>query len=157
TTKMSHIRLTQVLIHNNPASFNSPLIFDITFECVQPIAADLEWKVVYVGSADSEKNDQLLDSIWLGPVNVGSNQFVFEVEPPDYSRIPKDDLLGVTVVFLFCAYKGEDFIRVGYYVSNEYSDPELASNPPETPDVSRVVRNILAEKPVVTGFPIRWD
>eukprot|EP01133_Synstelium_polycarpum_P004301 gene4301-5024_t len=88
---------------------------------------------------------------------MGSNQFVFEVDPPDYNRIPKDDLLGVTVVFLMCAYKGEDFIRVGYYVSNEYADPEMINNPPETPDVTKITRNILAEKPVVTGFPIQWD
>ncbi|EGG20087.1 anti-silencing protein 1 [Cavenderia fasciculata] len=154
---MSHIRLTQVLIHNNPSTFLSPLIFDISFECVSPIKDDLEWKVVYVGSADSEKNDQQLDSILLGPVTVGNNQFVFEVDPPDHTRIPKDDLLGVTVVFLVCAYKGEDFIRVGYYVSNEYEDQEMRDNPPETPDLSKMSRNILAEKPVVTSFPIQWD
>ncbi|EFA78069.1 anti-silencing protein 1 [Heterostelium album PN500] len=122
---MSHIKLTQVLIHNNPANFDTPLIFDISFECISPIKEELEWKVVYVGSADSEKNDQLLDSILLDPVSVGTYQFVFEVDPPDSSRIPKDDLLGVTVVFLICAYKGRDFIRLGYYVSNSYCDQEL--------------------------------
>ncbi|KAF2073737.1 hypothetical protein CYY_004939 [Polysphondylium violaceum] len=154
---MSHIRLTQVLLHNNPSTFNTPFIFDISFECVSPIKEDLEWKVVYVGSADSEKNDQVLDSILLGPVSIGQNQFVFEVDPPDHNKIPKDDLLGVTVVFLFCAYKGEDFIRVGYYVSNEYVEQELKDNPPETPILSKIVRNVLDDKPVVTGFPIQWD
>ncbi|EAL64594.1 hypothetical protein ACTFIW_002040 [Dictyostelium discoideum] len=154
---MSHIRLTQVLIHNNPSSFNSPFIFDISFECVSPIKEDLEWKVIYVGSADNEKNDQVLDSILLGPVAVGQNQFVFEVDPPDANKIPKDDLLGVTVVFLICAYKGEDFIRVGYYVNNDYFEQELKDNPPETPDLSKIQRNVMDDKPVVTGFPIQWN
>ncbi|EGC39160.1 hypothetical protein DICPUDRAFT_27423 [Dictyostelium purpureum] len=154
---MSHIRLTQVLIHNNPSTFDSPFIFDISFECISPIKEDLEWKVLYVGSADTEKNDQILDSILLGPVSVGQNQFVFEVDPPDQNRIPKDDLLGVTVVFLICAYKGEDFIRVGYYVNNEYSDPELRDNPPETPILSKITRSVMDDKPAVTGFPIQWD
>ncbi|KAK5580653.1 hypothetical protein RB653_000676 [Dictyostelium firmibasis] len=154
---MSHIRLTQVLIHNNPSSFNSPFIFDISFECVSPIKEDLEWKVIYVGSAANEKNDQVLDSILLGPVAVGQNQFVFEVDPPDANKIPKDDLLGVTVVFLICAYKGEDFIRVGYYVNNDYFEQELKDNPPETPDLSKIQRNVMDDKPVVTGFPIQWN
>ncbi|KYQ90296.1 anti-silencing protein 1 [Tieghemostelium lacteum] len=154
---MSHIRLTQVLIHNNPSTFDSPFIFDISFECINPIKEDLEWKVVYVGSAGSEKNDQLLDSVLLGPVALGQNQFVFEVDPPDHSRIPKDDLLGVTILFLLCAYKGEDFISVGYYVNNEYLDPELNNNPPEVPILSKISRNILTDKPVVTGYPIQWD
>eukprot|EP01132_Coremiostelium_polycephalum_P004972 gene4972-6193_t len=158
---MSHIRLTQVLIHNNPSSFNSPFIFDITFECVHPIKDDLEWKVIYVGSAESEKNDQVLDTVLLGPVSVGNNQFVFEVDPPDSNRIPKDDLIGVTLVFLICLYKGEEFIRVGYYVNNEYMDQEMRDNlnilPSENVDVSKIVRNVLADKPVVTPFPIQWD
>ena len=45
-------------------------------------------------------------------------------------KIPVDDVLGVTVVLLTCSYKGKEFIRVGYYVNNEYDDPELKENPP---------------------------
>ena len=30
-------------------------------------------------------------------------------------------------VFIF---RGQEFIRVGYYVSNEYTDPELQETPP---------------------------
>ena len=48
-------------------------------------------------------------------------------------------------------------MRVGYYVNNEYEDPELRENPPEKVDLSKVVRNILSEKPRVTRVPIRWD
>ena len=48
-------------------------------------------------------------------------------------------------------------MRVGYYVNNEYDDPELKENPPEKPDLTRVIRNILSEKPRVTRVPIKWD
>ena len=51
----------------------------------------------------------------------------------------------------------QEFIRVGYYVNNEYADEELRENPPEQPRVDRVVRNILAEKPRVTRFPCEFD
>ncbi len=51
----------------------------------------------------------------------------------------------------------QEFIRVGYYVSNEYDDPELVENPPEQPDFSRLKRNILASNPRVTKFKINWE
>lgn len=40
---------------------------------------DLEWKIIYVGSADSEKYDQELDSVLVGPVAQGAMKFVFTV------------------------------------------------------------------------------
>lgn len=41
---------------------------------------DLEWKVIYIGSAESEQYDQVLDDILVGPINVGTKKFVFQVQ-----------------------------------------------------------------------------
>lgn len=71
--------------------------------------------------------------------------------------IPESDLIGVTVVLIVCSYNEQEFVRVGYYVNNEYEDPEMRENPPEKVDLVKVVRNILSEKPRVTRVPIRWD
>lgn len=40
---------------------------------------DLEWKIIYVGSAEDDRYDQVLDSIMVGPIPVGINKFVFQV------------------------------------------------------------------------------
>lgn len=48
-------------------------------------------------------------------------------------------------------------MRVGYFINNEYSDPELRENPPVKPQFDKVMRNILASKPRVTRFKINWD
>jgi len=72
-------------------------------------------------------------------------------------KIPKDDLLGVTVVILSCYYREKEFVRIGYYVNNEYDDPELRDNPPEVPDLTRVVRTVLDTKPRVTRYEVEWD
>lgn len=40
---------------------------------------DLEFKLVYVGSADDESYDQTLETLAVGPVPVGVSKFVFEV------------------------------------------------------------------------------
>jgi histone chaperone ASF1 len=56
-------------------------------------------------------------------------------------------------VLLTCSYKDtEEFLRVGYYVNIEYDTPELNENPPPRPEISRLTRHILAEKPRVTKF-----
>ena len=59
--------------------------------------------------------------------------------------------------YVVCILFFQEFIRVGYYVSNEYSDPELQETPPETPNFDKLTRNILASNPRVTKFKINWD
>jgi histone chaperone ASF1 len=110
-------------------------------------SSDLEWKLTYVGSAESESFDQELDTCMVGPVPVGVNSFEFEVREfeqrsrgqgtqadtgsplqaaaPLPSRIPSSDLIGVTVILLTCSYADQEFVRIGYYVNTEYGDPAL--------------------------------
>ena len=40
---------------------------------------DIEWKLIYVGSAENESYDQELDTCMVGPVPIGVNSFEFEV------------------------------------------------------------------------------
>jgi histone chaperone ASF1 len=104
----------------------------------------------------SAEHDQELDSLDVGPVPVGTNKFVFEADPPNTANIPSTEILGVTVILLTCSYEGREFVRVGYYVNNEYTDDALAENPPSKPVIEKIRRNILAEKPRVTRFAIKW-
>lgn len=92
----------------------------------------------------------------MGPIPVGVSKFPFEADAPETKRIPDSDVIGVTVILLTCAYDGREFVRVGYYVNNEYDSPELNDDPPAKPIIERVRRNILAEKPRVTRFAIKW-
>ena len=142
---------------NNPARFTDPYEFEITFECLESLKHDLEWKLTYVGSSRSLDHDQELDSILVGPVPVGVNKFVFSADPPSAELIPASELVSVTVILLSCSYDGREFVRVGYYVNNEYDEEELRENPPAKVQVDHIVRNILAEKPRVTRFNIVWD
>ncbi|XP_061234327.1 histone chaperone ASF1A isoform X1 [Neopsephotus bourkii] len=121
------------------------------------LKADLEWKIIYVGSAESEEYDQVLDSVLVGPVPAGRHMFVFQADAPNPGLIPDADAVGVTVVLITCTYRGQEFIRVGYYVNNEYTETELRENPPVKPDFSKLQRNILASNPRVTRFHINWE
>jgi histone chaperone ASF1 len=154
---MSVVSLLGVEVKNNPAQFDAPYEFEITFECLEQLQKDLEWKLTYVGSATSNEYDQELDSVLVGPLPVGVNKFVFRADPPDLSRIPNSEIIGVTVILLSCSYEDREFVRVGYYVNNEYVDEALALEPPAKPVIEKVQRQILAEKPRVTRFAIKWD
>ncbi|KAG0145370.1 hypothetical protein CROQUDRAFT_658824 [Cronartium quercuum f. sp. fusiforme G11] len=168
---MSIVNITDIAVLHNPAKFTDPYQFKITFECIAPLEDDIEWKLIYVGSAENTDKDQELDTCMVGPVPVGVNSFAFEAAAPDPSRIPASDLVGLTVILLTASYKNKEFVRVGYYVNTEYDDPELRAlysesdlvseemikARPNPPIVSKLVRNVLAEKPRVTRFKITWD
>ncbi|KAH0629626.1 hypothetical protein JD844_011846 [Phrynosoma platyrhinos] len=125
---MARVSVLGASLLENPSPFGHPLRFQVQFECGEALPHDLEWKIIYVGSAESEEYDQVLDSVLVGPVPAGRHMFLFE-----------------------------EFIRIGYYVNNEYMDPELRENPPIKPDFSQLQRNILASNPRVTRFHINWD
>ena len=81
--------------------------------------------------------------------------FTLEGSYPDVSKLPASDIVGVTAILLTCSYNGnQEFFRVGYYVNNAYGDewPELIESPPATPDIAKLTRHILVEKPRVTKF-----
>jgi len=154
---MAKVHVCNVLVLDNPAQFMTKLEFEITFECIEDLPEDLEWKIIYVGSAESEEFDQILDTVYVGPVPEGRHKFVFTADPPNPQKIPVSDVVGVTVILLTCSYRSQEFIRVGYYVSNEYTDAELQETPPDKPDFNKLQRNILASNPRVTKFKINWD
>jgi histone chaperone ASF1 len=138
----------------------------------------LEWKVIYVGKAEDSKSDIVLDEILVGPVPVGMNKFRLQADAPTVGRatttttlscrrLDEDHVLGVTVVLVTCSFREREFVRVGYYVNNEYTGEYAdgsgggehgggAPPPPKPLDLNLVTRQILADKPRVTKFPIPW-
>ncbi len=99
----------------------------------------------------------------VGPVPVGISKFVLEAAAANPNSflvyniaIPESEIVGLTVMLLSCSYRNREFIRVGYYVNNDYEDEFLRENPPEKPDLAKIKRAILSEKPRVTRFPIPW-
>ena len=108
---LAQVHVCNVVVLDNPSHFKNPFQFEITFECIevrsskstkrfylwslyQDLPEDLEWKIIYVGSAESEEYDQVidqqlqfydlvnlkaLDTVYVGPVPEGRHMFVFQV------------------------------------------------------------------------------
>ena len=121
------------------------------------VKLDIEWKCIYVGSAEDDSFDQNLESVLIGPLQIGSMKFELETSAPDYTKIPPKDLIGVTAILLTCSYNNQEFFRVGYYVNVTFDNEEMNLTPPETIDINRVLKNILHDKPRITKFNIEWD
>lgn len=140
--------------------FSFPLILIFFFFLFSSNLLDIEWKVTYVGCANDPTQDQVLEEVLVGPVSVGVNNFVLTAPAPDYSVIPVPDLIGVTVLLITCSYLDQEFVKIGYYVNNEYNDPSYNPEENQIPtqiDINNMYRNILADKPIVTRINIDWS
>ena len=102
---------------------------------------------------------QELEAVFVGPIpQAGLHRIVFQADAPNTELIEDTDILGSTVIFLTCSYLGQRFIKIGYYVNNEYDLPEMNETPPAAVDIARVMRSILADSPRVTRWSdINWD
>jgi histone chaperone ASF1 len=87
---MAKVNICNVVVDNPIAPFQSPIHFNITFECLQELHDALDWKVIYIGSAKDEKYDQVLDEFEMGPLAPGVMQFAIEANAPDHRKIPQD-------------------------------------------------------------------
>uniref|UniRef100_A0A3B4A0D2 Anti-silencing function 1B histone chaperone n=1 Tax=Periophthalmus magnuspinnatus TaxID=409849 RepID=A0A3B4A0D2_9GOBI len=76
---MAKVQVLNVAVLDNPSPFGNPFQFEITFECMEDLPEDLEWKIIG-SSAESEEYDQVLDSVLVGPVPAGRHMFVFQLQ-----------------------------------------------------------------------------
>ena len=155
---MAHINILNIIPKNTTSKFTDPFSFEIIFEVLSNLKKEIEWKMIYIGSAEDKKYDQILETIEIdGPFHLGSMKFEFTGEAPDISKIPESEVLGVTAIILCCSYNNQEFFRCGYYLNNIYDNEEMNINPPEKVDKDRIIRSLLADKPRITRFDIDWD
>jgi histone chaperone ASF1 len=154
---MSIVTIRNVEFLNNPARFSDSYHFKVTFECIAPLKDDLEWKLIYVSSPGNEELDQELDDCLVGPVPMGVNSFEFEGSPPDPSKIPAEDVLGVAALILTGSYNDQEFVRVGYYQNTEYDNEEMRAAEKIEPIMFERLQRDISAKPRVTRFQIKWD
>ena len=58
----SKIVITNIKVQNNPAKFLDPIKLSITLDALNVLKNDLHFQIIYVGSAENEKYDQILDN-----------------------------------------------------------------------------------------------
>ena len=153
---MALVNITNLELVNNKCSFEAPFEFDITLHVVARLRADIEFRLVYVGSAHSAAHDQVLEVVQVGPLEVGTSRFVLRAPAPDFRAIPRQDLLGVTVVILTASYRGAQFFKAGCYVNNELVEAHRETEHGKIAP-GMITRDVLMSKAKISKKSISWD
>ncbi|CAD8070979.1 unnamed protein product [Paramecium primaurelia] len=153
---MSLVNITNIVIDDKPQPFQSPINIDIYFDVIVDIEDEIEWMLLFIGSPKDETHDQILDQFSMGPLQAGAKHFTLECNPPDWQKIPQNELLGITAFILTCSYKENEFFRVGYYIYTTYTSSENIENDPPKIIIEDISRQIFNNKPRITRFEIDW-
>jgi histone chaperone ASF1 len=145
------------LITPNPGPYKESFRWRMRISASEQLTEPMSISFVWVGSSGSSAYDQMLDSFDVGPFVPGITEFNLECDPPEVSRIPPQDVLGVTVLLISFQYRGQEFLRVGYYTQVAYFDDALNACPPEVADASLLGRFLAMSQPAVTILPVPWD
>lgn len=155
---MQKIRITNILLCGDPESFSTPFRMEIFLESDGPLLNKLEWKVVYVGSAESSAFDQILDDIMVPIEFVGAQSFELAIEPPDPALIPSiNDLLGPSVLMIAALYNDQEFFRASYFVYNNYIEEVVGGLNENNFDINKVFRCVLTKTPRIRLNEIDWN
>ncbi len=57
---MSRVNVTNILISNQTEHFLQPIKLSVFFDVLCPLQGPVNWRAIYVGSADSCEFDQIL-------------------------------------------------------------------------------------------------
>ncbi|TMS35813.1 hypothetical protein L596_003128 [Steinernema carpocapsae] len=152
----SRVNVVKVDFLNNPAKFTDGFNVEIIFEAQEDLPGDLEWELTYVGTPSSSEKDQVLETILIGPIREGRHKFQLEAEAPKPELIPEDDVIGVTALLLTCKYNDQQFLKIGYFVSIDYTTEELRENRPEEIDFAQLERCVKEEDVRVHYNIIKW-
>jgi histone chaperone ASF1 len=153
----SILNIVSVQLLDNPAKPDAPFRMEITFEVFEAIKDDVEWELVFVATDGKEENDQVLDSVLIGPIRDGRHKFIFEAPAPNLQKLQAEDLMDVTVLLLKCKYHDQLFNKIAWFITHTYTEPELIDNPPDQPIIEKMERTVITEDLRVTSYPIKWD
>ncbi|KAM0676426.1 ASF1 anti-silencing function 1 [Gurleya vavrai] len=100
-----------------------PLNFSVILDN-HNLLSEVEFKIIYTGSPDTNNHDQIICHEYIGPVPIGRVSFDLLTNIIDINEIPVKNLFGVTSVVIIGKYNDKEFLRIGYFVKIEYEDIE---------------------------------
>ncbi|CAC9484002.1 histone chaperone ASF1A [Leishmania donovani] len=144
------------LLGANPDAYTNQFQWRMRLEAAASLPQTLSVSFVWVGSASSSQHDQVLDDFEVGPLEKGITEFTLECDAPQMELVPVEDVVGVTILLISFQYRGQEFLRVGYYTQVAYFDAQLNRNPPPLPERALLGRFVAMPQPAVTVTPIDW-
>lgn len=101
---MAQVHINNIIVQNNPAPILSPVQFEITFECFTHLPGTFDWKIIYLGSPNGSQFDQVIDEFEMTNLQPGCMTFNTDSNPPNFSKIPPDEILGTSAILISVSY-----------------------------------------------------
>lgn len=149
------------ILEGDLAHVTANLCFEIELDVAESLKCDAIFRCVYVADAEGKTGEAEveLDALDVGSdpgLPKGFSKFALDTDPPSRFLLEKGEgPLEVAGLYISGTYRGEEFIRIGYYLRHQYTDEALQQNPPDTIEWSKLQR-VLSE-PVITNFMVQWD
>ena len=104
---MGYFNITNIAFQSNIQKIEESFVLNIEFESLREIREEVEWKVVYVADSDDTSFDQELDSIYMDGLSYGVSEFDWNIQRPDYSKIPNPaEIFDSTLLMIIVSIKG---------------------------------------------------
>ena len=81
---MSLINVLNVIPKQSKSEFNAPIEFDIFFESVRSLKHSLTWRIIYIGQANNDMSDQVLEDAEMDVTAPGRMSFTLSVSHTIY-------------------------------------------------------------------------
>ena len=76
--RMAKVTISEVEPLQPECLFTDPFKFKIRFNCIEDLQDDLDWKIIYVGSANSNQHDQGKYSYSVPDDSLGRSGVIFQ-------------------------------------------------------------------------------
>ena len=152
---MASIQFKEIQLQSpNPAIYTTPFTFRIAVDVLDPLEEDMEVCFLWV-TGPSISDEQTLTELVIGPLQLGTCEFVAHVPPPRWQDIPTYDILAAALLLVSLRYSNKEFLRVGYWVLVAYVHDEDNMVPPQTICIDRIGRT-LCQNPTVHTYNANW-
>ena len=76
---MSLVNVLNVVVNQSKTAFCAPISFEIFFESVKSLKYSLTWRIIYIGLANTDEYDQILEEAEMDCEVAGRMRFTLEV------------------------------------------------------------------------------
>lgn len=153
---MGYISVTNIKIANPVSKPSDPIRLTVSFESVEALKCNVTWKAIFVNDPNNSEQDQVLDTVHMDAVEKGACEFDWELDAPDYSKLPSEfDIFDTSVIMVLVYMNDEEFFRCSYLTTHAYTNEKYEEEPPESVKWDEVERRVSA-KPIIAAAEIDW-
>jgi len=154
---MGYISVTNIKIANPVSKPSEPIRLTVNFESLEELKCNVTWKAIFVGNPDNAEFDQVLDTVHMDAVEKGACEFDWELDAPDYSKLPSEfDIFDTSVIMVLVYANDQEFFRCSYLTTHVYTNEKYEEEPPESVKWDEIERRINAKKPIIAANEIDW-